>query len=449
MGAEMSRVWIGLIFIGAVAGGFAQDATSIEEFVQRRVAAIQVRVVPDSPNWVCPIGTPARFHVAVFANGQPLRDVDVRYKVGPENQPAEEKTLTPSDEGAWIEGGTLTEPGFIRCTARVVVAGQTYSGAATVGFDPEKITPTQTEPADFDAFWNRGKNELARVPMDARLELIPAASQGAINVYHVSFRTWSRTRSDRYPSRIYGILCEPKAPGSYPAFLRFPPSGVRPYSGERTLAAQGAITLEIGIHGIPVDQPAAIYDQLRTGSLDGYPTFNLDDPERYFYRRVHLGGIRALDFLTSRANWDGRTLVTFGASQGGMLALAAAALDARVTAVAAMIPAYCDVTGYLHGRAGGWPHLFRTDGKTKSNREKIVTTGYYDTVNFARRLRCPVLVALGYNDENCPPTSVYAAYNIITAHKELVTVLEAAHTVTPEMDARVRAWLTSRAGLRR
>jgi len=79
--------------------------------------------------------------------------------------------------------------------------------------------------------------------------------------------------------------------------------------------------------------------------------------------------------------------------------------------------------------------------------DKIATTSYYDTVNFAKRLRGPVLVALGFNDENCPATSVYSAYNSIRAPKEMVTALEAGHTVTPEMDQRVKSWLAQQAGL--
>jgi cephalosporin-C deacetylase-like acetyl esterase len=425
----------------------AGEASSVAEFERARVAPIEVRVVPDRAGWVYELGAPAKFRVNVMADGQPLSGVAIRYAIGPENEPATEKSATLSGDDLELDARTMSEPGFVRCVVKAQVGGRNYRGLATIGFAPEKIVPTQAEPADFDAFWAKGKSELERVPLEPRLELIPEASRGAINVYHVSFRNWSRTDSDRYPGRIYGILCEPKAPGRYPAFLRVPASGVRPYSGERTLAERGAITLEIGIHGIPVNQPGEIYDQLRTGSLDGYPLFNLDNPERYFYRRVHLGCVRAVDFLTSREKWDGKNFLVFGASQGGMLAIATGALDPRVTAVAAMIPAYCDVTGYLHGRAGGWPHMFRSAEAGQRTPEKIATTSYYDTVNFAKRLRGPVLVALGFNDENCPATSVYSAYNSIRAPKEIVTALSAGHTVTPEMDQRVRSWLARQAGL--
>lgn len=440
---------VGFLVLGLASSAplVAGDAVTVADFTASRVAAVEVRVTPDCGGRIYELGSAARFRVAVLVDQQRLAGVTVRCAVGLDNMPGAETTAVTGNDDLTIEAGTLQAPGFIRCVAKAEVAGRSYRGVATIGFAPEQLKPTQVEPADFDAFWARGRAALANIPLDPQLELVPEASTGAINVYHVSFRTWSRTDTAARPSRIYGILCEPKKPGRYPAFLRVPAAGVRPYRGERSLAEEGAITLEIGIHGIPVNGPPEIYEQLRSGALEGYAQFNLDDPERYFYRRVHLGCLRALEFLRQRGDWDGKNLVIFGASQGGMLALATAALDPAVTAVAAMIPAYCDVTGYLHHRAGGWPHLFRSPDSGRATPEKIATTAYYDSVNFARRLRCPALLTVGYNDENCAPTTVYSAYNVITCPKELLLALEADHTVTPEMDARVRLWLRAHAGL--
>jgi len=128
----------------------------------------------------------------------------------------------------------------------------------------------------------------------------------------------------RHPVRTEG-------PGHYPGVLLVPGAGVRPYFGDKGTAARGAITLEIGIHGIPVNLPQEVYDQLLAGALKDYWLYNLDDRDRYYYRRVILGSLRANDFLTSRPAWDGKNLLVIGASQGGMLAIATAALDTRVT----------------------------------------------------------------------------------------------------------------------
>jgi hypothetical protein len=127
------------------------------------------------------------------------------------------------------------------------------------------------------------------------------------------------------------------------------------------MAEKGIITFQVGIHGIPVNMEPSVYDALRTAGLSGYPTFNLDERDRYYYRRVYLGCLRANDFLVSRPRFDGKSLAVTGGSQGGALSLITAGLDPRVRFLAAYYPALSDVTGYLNGRAGGWPHMFREE----------------------------------------------------------------------------------------
>ena len=122
-----------------------------------------------------------------------------------------------------------------------------------------------------------------------------------------------------------------------------------------------------------------------------------------------------------------------------------AALDSRVKYLGAFYPALSDVTGYLHGRAGGWPHLFNKDNIAFNNsKEKIETCGYYDVVNFARQLKVPGMYSWGYNDETCPPTSMYSAYNVITAPKTLYLALETGHWTFPEQNEKMTAWLVEK-----
>ena len=244
-------------------------------------------------------------------------------------------------------------------------------------------------------------------------------------------------------SRLYGILCMPRAAGKYPAVLSVPGAGVRPYRGLTELAARGLITFQIGIHGIPVIQPQEVYDSLARGGLSGYPTFGMDSRERYYYRRVYVGTLRANDFLTSLPQWDGRNLGVTGGSQGGALSIVTAGLDRRVTRLVAYYPALSDVTGYLKQRAGGWPHMFRAAEGPDAHRDeaKINTTRYYDVVNFARRVTAPGFYSWGFNDETCPPTSMYAAYNVITAPKRLILVYDTGHRTTQEQVDEGNDWL--------
>ena len=231
-----------------------------------------------------------------------------------------------------------------------------------------------------------------------------------------------------------------------------PGAGVRPYSGDTEMASKGAIVLEIGIHGIPVNMPKEVYDQVYAGALDGYWLFNFDDREHYYYRRVYLSCVRANDYLTSLPNWDGKGLVVMGASQGGQLSIVTAALDARVTGLSATHPAMCDVAAELHGRAGGWPHPFMPgpDGSpsAQATPAKILTATYYDTANFARRIKVPGYYNWGYNDEVCPPTAAYAAYNLITAPKTLGLTLELGHAYTPEQAEAINGWVTTFLGIK-
>lgn len=412
-----------------------------------RLAEVQVRVRPDHADWIYALGESVKFQVTVAGTEPPAGRVRIKYQLGPEQMPAEEKTAVVPAEGLTIDGGTLREPGFLRCLVTAEVNGKAYRGLATAGFAPEKIRPTQTEPADFDGFWAAGKAMLAQIPLDARLTLQPSLSTPKFDLYHVSFQNFLSDSvvfvSATY-SRIYGILCVPKGPGPFPALLRPPGAAVRSYNGVRDLAEKGIITLEIGIHGIPVNLPNEIYAQLASGALRGYPSYNLDNKDTYYYRRVYLGCVRANDFLCSLEKWDRRNLIVAGHSQGGLLAIATAVLDPRVTALVAVCPAYCDVTGYLHGRAGGWPPLLREASSGHRTPGKIATTTYYDAVNFARRLRTPGFYTWGFNDDVTAPTSCFAAYNVITAPKELFLVPEAVHGTSSKQSERINRWILAR-----
>ena len=229
---------------------------------------------------------------------------------------------------------------------------------------------------------------------------------------------------------------------SFRPVLSVPGAGVRPYRGMMSLAQKGIITFQIGIHGIPVNMDQSVYDSLGRGALANYWNYGLDEKKRYYYRRVYLGCVRANDFLTSLPKWNGRDLAVTGGSQGGALSIVTAALDPRVKGLAAYFPALSDVTGYLKNRAGGWPHMFAAEGEgSHRTADKIATSKYYDVVNFARRIRVPGLYSWGYNDATCPPTSMYSAYNVITAPKNLLLALETGHNTTPEQVERVERWL--------
>jgi cephalosporin-C deacetylase len=428
------------VLAAVVIGGWA--------FGQERTGAVRVSVVPDRADWSYAIGAPARFRVAVMRDGRSLAGTPVKVACGPEQMPPSfEKASTLGTEDLVIDGGTMKEPGFLRCVATTSVDGREYRSVGTAAYAPDRIEPAVENPSDFDAFWTEAKEALAELPIDARLTPKPDLSTGKVDVWHVSLQN---VGSDaKGASRFYGILAVPKAEGRFPAIMNPPGAGARPYRGLVDVAERGYITLQVGIHGIPVDLPQEVYDSLLAGAFNtgrGYAAFNLDDRSRYYYRRVYLGCLRANDFLVSHPKWDGKNLIVTGGSQGGALTIVTAGLDPRVTALAPYYPALSDMAGYLKGRAGGWPHLFKDEKEGHRTPSKIRTVAYYDVVNFARRVKAPGLYTWGWNDEVCPPTSMHAAYNVVTAAKDLLLAMETGHNTVPEETAKVDHWIDAHAG---
>ena len=402
--------------------------------------SVHLTVTPDRADWRYRLGDSARFRVALDRGGRPVPGARVRVELAQERMaPVRRDTLDAA--APRTVGGTLRTPGFLRATATAVVDGATYTQLATAAFEPERIEATTTEPADFDAFWTKAIADARRVPMQPVLTRLPARSTPEVDVYHVNFQ------NDRVGSRLYGMLSVPTKPGRHPAVLTVPGAGVRPYFPNVRLARQGVVHLAIGIHGIPVDRDSLLYNELRATALRDYARAGIEDRNAYYYRRVFVGVVRAGDFLMSLPQVDSTRYLIEGGSQGGALAIAGAVLDRRIIALAASYPALSDHFGYLRGRAGGWPHVLADTAGMKALPEKMETLRYYDVVNFARRLRVPGIYAWGFNDTVVPPTSVYAAYNLITAPKETVIAPETGHYRVPEQNRRIDAWMLARLGV--
>lgn len=410
-------------------------------FAQESLGTYQVRVSLDKANWLYELNEPTKFTISTTLNNSQVAGLPLKYSCGAEMMPPTiEKTVTTSGQPLTIDGGTLKEAGFLRCIATVEKDGKTYRGLATAGFRPDLIKPTTTDPQDFDKFWNDGKSELAKLPIDVKFEPMTNLSTPNVDVFQVNFQNVGGGTSRS--SRIYGILAIPKSSNTnakFPALLSVPGAGVRPYTGQIALAERGIITLQIGIHGIPVNLDQRVYDNLAAGALNRYNIAGNDNKDTYYYKRVFLGAVRANDFLVSLPQFDGKNLGVIGGSQGGALAISTAALDSRVKALVASYPALSDLTGYIYGRAGGWHHIFRS--KENQTKEKIETSKYYDTVNFARRLKIPGIYSWGFNDETCPPTSTYSAYNVISAPKTLLLGLEMGHANSVEQTEKLNLWI--------
>lgn len=352
-------------------------------------------------------------------------------------EPLKKEELALKNGKTQIKAGTMKKPGFLRLRVWVTYENVTYHGLATAGFDIHKIEPTTTPPADFDEFWTNVLAENNKLEMLPKLELVPEKCTQKVNVYLASFQ------NRRKGCRMYGTMCVPAdlKPGEKrPAILIVPGAGVRARNGYYSEAEKGLVTLELGINHISTVLDEEIYEQLRPWYGREYPLCNIDDKEKYIYKGIYAGCARAVDFLAGLDFVDADRIGVMGGSQGGALSITTAVLNPKVKCIGALYPALADLTGYLHGRGGGWPHLFR-NGRMATP-ERIETTRYYDVANFARKLNVPVFYTYGFNDMTCCPTSTTAAYNVIPdVEKHCWIVPEIEHWTYPEQLKARTKWM--------
>lgn len=401
---------------------------------QQAAPAVNIQVVTDRPDALYAPQEHATFRIRVKQGDTKLAGATAAVELTNDGFKSlgPTRTVTLDAEGQATVSGTLPEPGFLQCRVTVKNGEQTASALGGAGFQPEKIVPAAKLPEDFDAFWDAGKKELAAVPLDVRLTP-DNRSTAEVEIQKISL---ANVRG----SRVYGWLSVPKKQGPHPALLVVPGAGVSPQGPASLYARMGAITLNISVHDMEVDLPAAAYTEAQNGALKAYPHQGKTDREKFYYRRVVLGCIRALDYLAGRPDWNRKHLVVAGSSQGGALSLITAGVDPRVTALSANVPAMCDHAGYTIGRVSGWPQLGE-QGKAADLEAVTRTSAYYDAVNFARKFKGPALVSAGFIDRTCSPTSVYAAYNVLRGPKEMMNFPLMGHAVDPRFSARQEAFL--------
>ena len=384
---------------------------------QIRGNSILVEVIPNHQDWRYEVGETAEFYIKVTREHTLIDNVKIDYAAGPEMYQDVKKEGVLLKDGTLTLKGKMTKPGFYRVDVTAHVNGKEYKGACGAAFSPEKLQPTTVMPKDFSDYWQNAIKEARYTDLNPTKRLLPERCTKDVNVYEVSFQNM------RWGWRTYGILCVPVKEGKYPALLRVPGAGVRPYGGDVYTASQGVITLEIGIHGISVTMDQKVYDDVFNGALMNYWNFGNDNRDESYYKRVVLGCIRAVDYIEQYTPWNGQGLGVTGSSQGGFLSLATAGIDKRVTCYAPVHAALCDHTASLKGVACGWPHYFYQlkDEQLKKKQAVIETSRYYDGVNFARLItdQQKGWFSFGYNDDVVPPTTAWATYNVVTGSKEL------------------------------
>jgi len=393
--------------------------------------------VPDHADWIYKVGEKAKVEVTFCKYGIP-QDVEVCYEIGPDEMPSTSSGKVKLKNGrAIIDMGTMKSPGFLDLRLTATMGDQKYQHHVKVGFSPEQLKPYTKNPQDFDSFWKANIDEVRKTPIHVDCKKVEEYSTDDTDMYLLKIKTDKR-------HSIYGYLSKPKKEGKYPVVLCPPGAGIKTIKEPmRNLyyAKNGFIRLEIEIHGLNPEMTAEQFKEISAAfsAENGYVENALDDRDNYYMKHVYTGCIRAIDFLCSLPEWDGKNVFVQGGSQGGALSIITAALDKRVTACVANHPALSDVAGYLDNRAGGWPHMNREHNMLTP--QKVETLQYYDVVNFARRITCPVYLTWGFNDNVCPPTTSYIVWNLITAPKESLITPINEHWTTEATNYNQMIWL--------
>ncbi len=271
-----------------------------------------------------------------------------------------------------------------------------FDGGACV--EPENMHIV-AEPKDFDEFWTTTKAKLEAVPLKAALKELESKNP--------KVKVYAATIDCLGPKPVTGYLSVPvnAKDKSLPAIVQFQGYGVNKHNQPGRLN-EGAISLEINAHGMGLDKDDGYYTQLKK-DLTSYCFKNDEnaDREKTYYYGMALRVMRALQYVKSRPEWNGKDLQSNGGSQGGLQGLWGAGLDGDVTSCEIWSPWSCDFAGITMGRVRGW----RPDYNE--------TLNYFDPVFFAKRIKAKVHLVANYGDYTCAPSGVWLVYNNI-AHEQ-------------------------------
>lgn len=401
-------------------------------FAEDKVEKTLIKAGTDKPEAIYQKGEKIKFNFLLMDDNKPLEGKTLNYTITRDKAETQRGTVVTKAEPVIIET-ELKEPGFALCTISYKdEKGKIISEKAGASVDPLNIKVSRPAPEDFDKFWQERKEELAKVPMKVTMEPVevPADMKGKVECFDIKIDCAGGMPVSGYFSRPVNA-----AKGSLPAMIAYHGAGVRSSNKLLSYAAQGMLALDINAHGIENGKPASFYTELKDGKLKGYPFFNSDDKDKIYFKGMFLRLIRSLEFIKSQPEWDGKTLIVTGGSQGGAQSLVAAGIDPQVTLCIAHVPAMCDHTGILANQSSGWPRFIKMKDGKPENENIVKTVPYFDAANFAARIKAETLVTVGFIDTTCAPTSVYAAYNNIKSPKTIINNPLCAHAVPKESGA--------------
>ncbi|MBP7481177.1 MAG: alpha/beta fold hydrolase [Lacunisphaera sp.] len=286
-------------------------------------------------------------------------------------------------------------------------------------------------PADFDAYWDAALRELDAT--DPQPELVP--SQELAPQHSEVFDLWFTGVGG---ARVYAKYVRPKnSSGQNPAVLQF--HGYTGHSGDffprLAWSGEGFCVAALDCRG----QGGRSEDsgQVRGTTNRGHIIRGLDDPDarKLYYRQVYLDTAQLARVVMAFPEVDAARVGAMGMSQGGALTLACAALEPRIKRAAPMFPFLCDyrrvwemdLAKDAYEELRTWFRQF--DPRHERENEIFTKLGYIDCQHLAPRIRAEVLMFTCLMDPICPPSTQFAAYNKLTAKKDMVIYPDYGHEI--------------------
>jgi cephalosporin-C deacetylase len=310
------------------------------------------------------------------------------------------------------------KPGLYKINFMVSVPDYTDTIRRAFGIKPQLARSQHAKPADFEAFWQQAKADLAKVKPEYKVTEIANCKDNR-RVFEVEMKSLDGLL-------IRGFLTEPKNHSKNKKFAVL--LGLPGY--QVPLGPMYGTDPDIAIFTLNIRGSGYSRDVINV-RRESYIVLNLEDKNRYVMRGAIMDCVRAVDFIYTRPELRHDNIIAAGGSLGGFLALATCGVDPRISFCSAANPIMCDVRNLPH--EVDWPlidiskYIETRPGLTM---DKVMDNlDYFDGKNFASDIKCKTLVGMGMLDNIAPPDHVYAAYNELNTEKHLIIFRDLAHEI--------------------